>query len=47
MPKAFNKAHKAGAKIRTVTKGKNKGKLIAIPKKGHPVLGSKRGHKRG
>ena len=47
MPKAFEKARKRGAKVRTVTKGPNKGKLIAIPKGGgHPVLGSKRGHKR-
>ena len=46
MPKAFNKAaKKSGTKIRTVTTGPNKGKLIAIPKKGHPVLGKKRGHK--
>ena len=43
MPKAFNKAaKKAGTKVRTVTKGANKGKLIAIPKSGHPVLGEKR-----
>lgn len=46
MPKAFEKARKKpGAKVRTVTKGPNKGKLIALPKSGHPVLGAKRGHK--
>lgn len=47
MPKKFEKAVKRGAKVRTVTKGPNKGKLIAIPKgSGHPVLGKKRGHKK-
>jgi hypothetical protein len=46
MPKAFKKAAaKKGSKVRTVTKGPHKGKLIAIPRKGHPVVGSKRGHK--
>lgn len=46
MPKAFEKARKkSSTKVRTITKGPNKGKLIAIPRKGHPVVGSKRGHK--
>jgi hypothetical protein len=40
MPRAFNKAVKRGARVRTVTKGKNKGRLIAL--NGHPVLGEKR-----
>jgi len=44
MPPKFEKCHqKPGSKIRTVTKGKSKGKLICIPKKGHVVLGNKRG----
>ena len=47
MPKKFEKASKkSGSKVRTVTKGPSKGKLIAIPKYGHPVLGKKRGHKK-
>jgi hypothetical protein len=46
MPKKFtDAAKKSGTKVRTVTQGPNKGKLIAIPKKGHPVVGKKRGHK--
>jgi hypothetical protein len=47
MPKKFEAARRKGAKVRTVTKGPNKGKLIAIPKKGNPILGYKRGHKKG
>lgn len=43
MPPKFVKAVKHGAKVRTVTTGPNKGKLIAMPKRGHPVLGHKRG----
>jgi hypothetical protein len=47
MPKKFEAARRKGAKVRTVTRGPNKGKLIAIPKGGgHPVLGKKRGHKK-
>jgi len=42
MPKAFDKCVKSGAKVRTVTEGDNKGKLICLGKK-HPVLGRKRG----
>lgn len=53
MPDKFEKCRKkAGAKIRTVTKGGNKGRLICIPKgvtpskhsaRRHPVLGNRRG----
>lgn len=51
MPEAFEEArHKKGWKVRTVRKGANKGRLIAVPpgrkgKKGraHPVLGNRRG----
>jgi len=44
MPKAFQDARKKkGTTIRTITKGPNKGKLIAVPKKGHPVVGEKSG----
>lgn len=43
MPKAFEEARKRGARVRTVTKGPNKGRLIAVGA-GHPVLGHKRGH---
>jgi len=47
MPKAFEKARaKPGTRVRTVTKGKNKGKLIAITKGGKSVVGYKRGHKK-
>ena len=47
MPKAFDDCNKAGGKVRTVTKGATKGRLICIPKgkktaKNHPVLGYKR-----
>jgi hypothetical protein len=43
-PQTFdNCASKKGSKIRTTTKGPNKGRLICKPKKGHPVLGKKRG----
>lgn len=42
MPKAFEKARKKkGAKVRTVTAGPNKGRLIVVGS-GHPVLGHKR-----
>jgi len=42
MPKKFDACVKAGNKVRTVTTGKDKGKLICLGKK-HPVLGRKRG----
>ena len=42
MPEKFDKCVDAGNKVRTVTKGKDKGKLICLGKK-HPVLGRKRG----
>jgi hypothetical protein len=46
MPKAFERERrKPGRRVRTVTKGKNKGKLIVVGGK-HPVLGKKRGHKK-
>ena len=47
MPPKFVKCNKAGGRVRTVTRGSNKGRLICMPKgKGHPVLGHKRGHKK-
>lgn len=46
MPELFDKAVKAGGKVRTVTKGPHKGRLIVFPKDGgNPILGGKRGHK--
>ena len=47
MPPAFEACRKAGGRVRTVTTGPNKGRLICIPKGGvtktnHPVLGEKR-----
>jgi len=45
MPKAFEEAVDAGAPVRTVRKGPNKGRLIAL-RGDHPVLGGKRGHKK-
>lgn len=44
MPKAFEKCAKAkGSRIRTVTKGPHKGKLICFRKSGKAALGKKRG----
>lgn len=44
MPKAFDDCRKKpGAKVRTVTKGPTRGRLICKPKGGHLVLGNKRG----
>jgi hypothetical protein len=46
MPEAFERERKKpGRRVRTVTKGPDKGKLIAVGGE-HPVLGAKRGHKR-
>ena len=44
MPRTFDNCSRSkGSKVRTVTKGPNKGRLICKPKKGHLVLGNKRG----
>lgn len=43
MPAAFEKARKAkGARVRTITKGPNKGRLIVFRPGGSAVLGEKR-----
>jgi len=40
MPAAFEKArHEKGAKVRTITTGPNKGRLIAILPSGKMVMG--------
>jgi hypothetical protein len=47
MPELFDKAVREGAKVYTITKGPNKGRLIAIPKDGgHAILGGMRGHRK-
>lgn len=44
MPKAFDQCNKSGGRVRTITKGPNKGKLICFKKgSGKAVLGNKRG----
>jgi len=44
MPPKFDKCNaKPHSKVRTVTKGPTKGRLVCIPSKGHVVLGHKRG----
>lgn len=44
MPAAFEKARKQkGTKVRTITQGPNKGRLLAITASGKMILGYKRG----
>ncbi len=46
MPKRFDNLRKQGAKVRTVTKGPNKGRLIAVKGRGKSAKVAL-GHKRG